>query len=323
MNSFMKKHGFGGDPNEQKKERGEITAEKDDEPLQDEVNVNVKETDEISDGEASTGQDDEKDSEKTAKKIAKWTEKINDEQLYDMRFEIFAVVSSDDVYGQPNEYAVTWVIDHIKKSDKHRLESPLAYLIKAFMLEKSSEIGDSAHKVSRAFHVLSALMSRVIGNSNQKKLLGSAARLPPSPIWVTCQMDWLEVVEYLYKCSYPGINDGRSMASLRSSFDKFSEPIVTAARDNDTEVITILSKQNYGGQEVATQAFMSVAGEGHCESMSLLLDLSLVSIDKEGHNALCSACAGGHLGAISLLLARVLPLGEALLCSTERFCTSI
>lgn len=68
---------------------------------------------------------------------------------------------------------------------------------------------------------------------------------------------------------------------------------------------------------------MSVAGEGHCESMSLLLDLSLVSIDKEGHNALCSACAGGHLGAISLLLARVLPLGEALLCSTERFCTSI
>ncbi|KAM0481785.1 hypothetical protein ACHAPX_003111 [Trichoderma viride] len=286
MNSIIEESRVDGDPNEQKKERGENTAEKDDEPLQDEVDDNAKETDEISDGEASTGQDDEKDIEKTAKKVAKWIDKIkDDDQLNGMSFEIFAVVSSDDVYGQPSEYAVTWVIDHIEKSDKHRLESPLADLIKAFMLEKSSEIGDSAHKVSRAFHVWSALMSRVIGNSNQKELLGSAAKLPPSPIWVTCQMNWLEVAEYLYKCSYPGINDGRSMASLKSSFevnpmwyailskkhhlvdyltkcnadanrifvvDKLSEPIVTAARGNDTELITILSKQNYGGQEAAT-----------------------------------------------------------------------
>ncbi|KAM0452042.1 hypothetical protein ACHAPV_009666 [Trichoderma viride] len=343
MNSIIEEGWVDVDPNEQKKEGGENTAEKDDEPLQDEVDDNVKETDQISDGEASTGQDDEKDSEKTAKKVAKWIEKMKDDQLNGMRFEIFAVVSSDDVYGQPSEYAVTWVIDHIEKSDKHRLESPLADLIKAFMLEKSSEIGDSAHKVSRAFHVWSALMSKVIENSNQKELLESAAQLPPSPIWVTCQMNWLEVVEYLYKCSYPGINDGRSMASLKSSFevnpmwyailskkhnlvdyltkcnadanrifvvDKLSEPIVTAARGNDTELITILSKQNYGGQEAATQAFMSAAGEGHCESMSLLLDLSLVSIDKEGHNALCSACAGGHLGAISLLLGKGAPTGR-------------
>lgn len=343
MNSIIIECRVDSDPNERNKERGENTAEKDDEPLQDEVDDNAKETDQISDGETSTGQDDEKDSEKTAKKVAKWIEKMEDDQLNGMSFEIFAVVSSDDVYGQPSEYAVTWVIDHIEKSGKHRLESPLADLIKAFMLEKSSEIGDSAYKVSRAFHVWSALMSRVIRNSNQKELLESAAQLPPSPIWVTCQMNWLEVVEYLYKCSYPGINDGRSMASLKSSFevnpmwyailskkhnlvdyltkcnadanrifvvDKFSEPIVTAAQGNDTELITILSKQNYGGQEAATQAFMSAAGEGHCESMSLLLDLSLVSIDKEGHNALCSACAGGHLGAISLLLDKGAPTGR-------------
>ncbi|UKZ49084.1 hypothetical protein TrVGV298_003323 [Trichoderma virens] len=292
-----------GDTNEQRRERGENTAKRDDEPLQDEVDDNTKETDQISDGEAPTGQDDEKDSEKTAKKVAKWIKKMKDDQLNVMSFEIFAVVSSDDVYGQPSEYAVTWVIDHIEKSGKHRLENPLADLMGAFMLEKSSEIGDSAYKVSRAFHVWSALMSRVIGNSGQKELLESAAQLPPSPIWVTCQMNWLEVAEYLYKCPYPGINDGRSMASLRSSFkcnadanrifvvDKFSEPIVTAAQGNDTELITILSKQNYGGQEAATQAFMSAA-------------------DKEGHNALCSACAGGHLGAISLLLDRGAPTGR-------------
>ncbi|KAL6792575.1 hypothetical protein GGI42DRAFT_364041 [Trichoderma sp. SZMC 28013] len=326
-----------------KKDRGENTAEEDDEPLQDEVDDNAKVTDHFSDGEASTGQNDEENSEETAKKVAKWIRKMKDNILNRMSFEIFAVVSSDDVYGQPSEYAVTWVIDHIEKSDKHRLESPLADLIKAFMLEKSSEIGSSAYKVSRSFHVWSALMSRVIKNSKQKKLLMSAAQLPPSPIWVTCQMNWLEVAEYLYKCSYPGINDGRSMSCLGSSFkvnpmwyailskkynlvgyltkcnadanrtfvvDTCSEPIVKAAQDNNTEWITILSKQNYGGQEAATQAFMSAADEGHCESMSLLLDLSLVPIDKVGHNALCSACAGGHLDAISLLLDKGAPTGR-------------
>ncbi|KAJ4860026.1 ankyrin repeats (3 copies) domain-containing protein [Trichoderma breve] len=344
MNSIKEECRVDGDLNEQKKETGENTAEKDDEPLQDEVGDNAKETSQISDGEASAGQDDEEDPERTAKKVARWIEKMKDDQLKCISFEIFAVVSSDDVYGQPSTYAVTWVIDHIDKSDKYRLESPLADLIKAFMLEKSSEIGDSAHKVSRSFHVWSALMSKVIKNSNnQKELLGSAAQLPSSPIWVTCQMDWLEVAEYLYEYSYPGINDGRSMASLKSSFEvnpmwyailskklnlidyltkcnadanrifavgTYSEPIVTAARRNDTELITILSKQNYGGQEAATEAFISAAGEGHCESMSLLLDLSLVTIDKVGHNALCSACAGGHLDAISLLLDKGAPTGR-------------
>ncbi|PTB48811.1 hypothetical protein M431DRAFT_127355 [Trichoderma harzianum CBS 226.95] len=343
MNSIKEECRVDGGPNEQKKERGENTAEKDDEPHQDEVDDNAKEADEISDEEASTGQDDQEDPEKTAKKVAKWIEKMKDDELKCLSFEIFAVVSSDDVYGQPSEYAVTWVIDHIEKSDKYRLESPLADLIKAFMLEKSSEMGDPAYKVSRSFHVWSALMSKVIENSNQKELLESAARLPSSPIWVTCQMDWLEVAEYLYECSYPGINDGRSMASLKSSFEvnpmwyailskklnlidyltkcnadanrifavgAYSEPIVTAARRNDTELITILSKQNYGGQEAAAEAFISAAGEGHCESISLLLDLSLVTIDKVGHNALCSACAGGHLDAISLLLDKGAPTGR-------------
>ncbi|OPB46030.1 1-alkyl-2-acetylglycerophosphocholine esterase [Trichoderma guizhouense] len=338
MNSIKEECRVGGDPNEQK-ERGENIAEKDDEPLQDEVGDNAKETDQTSDGEAPAGQEDEEDPEKTAKKVAKWMEKMKDDELKCMSFEIFAVVSSDDVYGQPSEYAVTWVIDHIEKSDKYRLESPLADLIKAFMLQKSSEIGDLTYKVSRSFHVWSALMSKVIKDSDQKELLELAAQLPPSPIWVTCQMNWLEVAEYLYKCSYPGINDGRSMSSIESSFkvnpmwyailskrhnlvdcltkcnadtnrifvDKFSEPIVTAAQDNDTELITILSNQNYGGQEVATQAFIRAAAEGHCESMSLLLDLSLVTIDKVGHNALCSACAGGHLDAVRLLLDKGAP----------------
>lgn len=340
MNSIVEEGQADGDPNEQKKKRGENTAEKVDEPHQDEVDNNAKETDQISDREASTGRDDEDDSEKTTQNVAKWIEIMEDDELKCMSFEIFAVVSSDDVYGQPSEYAVTWVIDHIEKSDKYRLENPLADLIKAFMLEKSSEIGDSAHKVSRSFHVWSALMSKVVENRNQKRLFESAARLPPSPIWVTCQMNWLEVVEYLYECSYPGINDGRSMPSIESSFevnpmwyailskkrklvdyltkcnadanrifvvDKFSEPIVTAARSNDTELITILSKQNYGGQEAATQAFISAAAEGHCESMNLLLDLSLATIDKVGHNALCSACAGGHLDAVRLLLDKGAP----------------
>ncbi|KKO96727.1 hypothetical protein THAR02_11168 [Trichoderma harzianum] len=347
MNSIKKESRVDGDPDEQKKERGENTAEKDDEPLQDEVDDNAEETAQISDEEASTDQDDEECLEKTDEEAVeifevatKWIEKMKDDQLKGMSHEIFAVVSSDDPYGQPSEYAVTWVIDHIEESDKHRLESPLADLIKSFMLEKSSEIGDSDDKVSRSFHVWSALMSKVIENSSQRELLESAAQLPPSPIWVACQMNWLEVVEYLYKCSYPGINDGRSMASLKTAFKvnpmwyailskkldlidylkkcnadanrifavgKYSEPIVTAASRNDTELITILSKRNYGGQEAAAEAFISAAGNGHRESMNLLLDLLLVPIDEVGNAALCSACHGGHLDAVRLLFDKGAP----------------
>lgn len=333
-------------------EDGGDARENGDASSQDKGTNEVEEPDERSedgDIEDPAGQETKKDADKTAKKIAKWSKNMEDDDLIGRSAEILAVVSSDDDYGQPSEYATTWVMYHIEKSFKHRLESPLANLIKAFVLEKSGDSGDLAYKVSRAFHVWSALMTKVVRDSEQSRELKWAARLPPSPIWVVCQMNWIEVAEYLYNCSYPGINDGRKMHTSERELDvnplwyailskkadlidcltkcnadanrvfivdTYDEPIVTAARKNDTELITILSKQNYGGQKAAEEAFVSAASGGCCESINLLLDLCLVSIEKAGHNALCSACAGGHLDAIKILLERGAPTrrGGHMLC---------
>lgn len=349
----IKRTSSGDDPDKQEKEGDEDdeddedAKEKSDTSSQDDRADEVKEPDEKSqegDTEDTTGHETE---DSTAKKVAKWSKHLEDDELTGMSAEILAVVSSDDVHGQPSEYAATWVTYHIDKSSKHRLESPLANLIKAFMLEKRGESGDSSYKVSRAFYVWSALVSKIVRESDQSRELKWAASLPPSPIWVVCQMNWTEVAEYLYKCSYPGINDSRKMttnvldvnplwyailskqsdlidcltkcnadANRVFQVDTYDEPIVMAARKNDTELINILSKQNYGGRKAAEEALISAAGAGHCESISLLLDLSLASMEKAGHNASCSACAGGYLDAVKLLLERGAPTrrGGHMLC---------
>ncbi|OTA07712.1 hypothetical protein A9Z42_0086230 [Trichoderma parareesei] len=297
----IKNSNASGVSDEQEKEAGEAgeagedgggARENGDASSQYEGTNEVEESDERSedgDVEDPAGQETKKDSDKTAKKIAKWSKNMEDDDLIGRSAEILAVASSDDDYGQPSEYATTWVMYHIEKSSKHRLESPLANLIKAFVLEKSGDSGDLAYKVSRAFHVWSALMTKVVRDSEQSRELKWAASLPPSPIWVVCQMNWIEVAEYLYNCSYPGINDGRKMHTSERELDvnplwyailskkadlidcltkcnadanrvfivdTYDEPIVTAARKNDTELITILSKQNYGGQKAAEEAFI-------------------------------------------------------------------
>ncbi|KAL6863996.1 hypothetical protein J3F83DRAFT_182220 [Trichoderma novae-zelandiae] len=341
-----------GDSNDQTKGSGEDTAKKDDDSPEGEGIENAKEPDQIEDLEGLTGQEVEEDSDNEAIKIATVREELKDE-AGGTPLVILEETSYGGVYGQPNAYAATWAIDHIDKSSKHRLESPLANLIKEFMLENSDELGGSTHKVSRAFQIWSARLSKSLRHTNQGQKFELAAGLPPSPIWVTCQMNWIEVAEYLYKCSYPGINGGRDMtiegieakyethvnplwygilskksdlidcltkwkadASRIFNADTYTEPIVRAATENDTELIILLSKQNYGGQKAAELALIRAASKGHCESMRLLLDLSPKPIHKAGHDAVCSACAGGHLDAIRILLEQGAPTrrGAQMLC---------
>ncbi|KAK5997911.1 hypothetical protein PT974_00277 [Cladobotryum mycophilum] len=105
--------------------------------------------------------ENEKTDPKTATKAMKWFTRMKGvSKLREMSYEIFAIVSSDHADHQPSGYAATWVVYHIEKSKQRRLESPLADLIKIFILERSSELGGSTYRVERSFRAWCVLMSK-------------------------------------------------------------------------------------------------------------------------------------------------------------------
>ena len=287
--------------------------------------------------------------------------------------ELFAVVSSDVEPDVPSLYATLYGVYHVDKAKDLRLDGPLSELIRILMLETSRTSDELIHKVGRGFRACSSIGVGVKATNpdrfNSSAEFDCVTRLPPSPIWVACEFDWLDIVEFLYKRPYPGIDAGRRVISLRFwdsvdnfrqtisqrasqwiglenpstqtavnplwyamlakkqdlltcllkykaatarvfSVEKSDEPLVLAAKKNDVELISILSKQNYGGQYVADTAFEEATWRGHCESMKLLMDLSLISLEQAGHNALCIACTAGEIDTVNFLLDNNAPTSQ-------------
>ena len=278
-------------------------------------------------------------------------------EMREGRDGLFAVLSSDIQPGVPSVYAACELVYHINEAGESRKTSPLADLLKSFMLEKADP-GNGLYKVARPFHAWCAILQLDGQWSIEREgHLDRASIAPASPIWLSCYFNWLELVEYLYTHPYPGINGGREMPylggwkqpNLWEQPSKFSptgyaimtknhelinllsyleadsswasiagtsfEPLVLAARWNDTELISLLAQRDYGGQKVAQRAFWAASKEGHCGPMKLLLDLGLITVDVVEASDLVTPCAEGHADVVSLLLERglVVENGDAML----------
>ncbi|KAI1754330.1 hypothetical protein F4782DRAFT_539160 [Xylaria castorea] len=132
------------------------------------------------------------------------------------------VISSDIGGGVPSNYVVTWMVYHVNAAGSLRLKPALGDLLKAFVLQPTEPILKAPsgritcrHTVAPSFYAwyhLSRLPYVNVGRYFYMQ--GELVLLPGSPIWLACELRWLELVEYLYRNPYDTIDKAQPMYHL-------------------------------------------------------------------------------------------------------------
>ncbi|RYC65501.1 hypothetical protein CHU98_g688 [Xylaria longipes] len=275
---------------------------------------------------------------------------------YDLKFallqedinvlEFIAVLSSNVKRHVPSDYVVTWMVHHVDAAGSLRLKPELSNLLKAFVLQHADPSPEAApgrtarpYTVAPGFRVWRRLTQLRYWKPRRYRIVLSDHG---SPIWLACELGWLELVEYLYQNPYDIIDMAvntisdplplmklnlfwyaiatrrMELASCIAAFTSnksqtfaeeggFLELLHTAVRRNDTELIKILAKLGPRDHETAISGFTEAAFLGHHEAIRMIVEPPLTSLEHavRAHvdpDCFAIACANGSVETVKSLI---------------------
>ncbi|KAI8953944.1 hypothetical protein F4801DRAFT_587878 [Xylaria longipes] len=275
---------------------------------------------------------------------------------YDLKFallqedinvlEFIAVLSSNVKRHVPSDYVVTWMVHHVDAAGSLRLKPELSNLLKAFVLQHADPSPEAApgrtarpYTVAPGFRVWRRLTQLRYWKPRRYRIVLSDHG---SPIWLACELGWLELVEYLYQNPYDIIDMAvntisdplplmklnpfwyaiatrrMELASCIAAFTSnksqtfaeeggFLELLHTAVRRNDTELIKLLAKLGPRDHETAISGFTEAAFLGHHEAIRMIVEPPLTSLEHavRAHvdpDCFAIACANGSVETVKSLI---------------------
>ncbi|GAB1320899.1 NACHT domain-containing protein [Madurella fahalii] len=220
-------------------------------------------------------------------------------------------------------YAANHWVYHVCESRDMRLTSPLADLIKTFLIAEAPG-ADAPYAVSEKFRMWCRIMQTRADLTYywaEEKRLRDTFADPPNPIWLACLRGWHEVVGFLYTTKYKEIDSPRKLESLDYADPSSNQkpevsPLWYALVSSNTALMeTILSHCADPLQQrctVITNTTLGLAAErGDEGSTKILLGTEHGGLDAEAE-AFSGAAGKGHLEIVEMLLAhnaKVLSVG--------------
>jgi ankyrin repeat protein len=199
-------------------------------------------------------------------------------------------------------------IEHVNKSGELRKVAPLGQQIMEFLLvNRVDKVSSSYWKWCRDCQLYIPDIVRT------NRCLSDATANAPNPVWLACILGWFEVVEALYRANYDGLESscvlnaslspweglvtpfwyailkgniplmecllrcGTDPTQLRPTISE--SPLMYATKCNNSAVLSVLLKYDYGGHDIALQAFDLAMGLRNYDVLNVLLD-NAVKIDE-------------------------------------------
>ncbi|KAI0481698.1 hypothetical protein F4859DRAFT_475673 [Xylaria cf. heliscus] len=221
--------------------------------------------------------------------------------------------------GVPSQYVVDWMVYHVDAAGSIRLRPALSDLLKAFILQPAEPTREArsgrttlSYMVAPSFHVWYHLAQKTSWKHREQYPI-TLRTDHASPIWLACEMQWFELVEYLYQNPYNTIDaaicvGGRldvefnpfwyAMRTRRTELANciaacttnksrtfsvnagFMASLEAAVEEADEEFVKELANLYLGDYEGATKVFIEVAFLGHHEAMRLIIEPPSTSTER-------------------------------------------
>ncbi|KAI0852291.1 putative ankyrin repeat-containing protein [Daldinia vernicosa] len=243
--------------------------------------------------------------------------------------------------SEPIIYTTHFWVFHARHSSNFRESEPLSRLIKEFLIDPHFLLITPTFvlwcEIMQSKGPDSGLLSDDKLSWENLKIISR----PFHPIWLACANGWFDVIQYLYDVhrldierliysnygdlvdnakawsnalGYAIINGNVAIVEFILSCTinpmkqllsrKKIEPLVLAAKADDTSMLSILLEKEHGGSEIEGRAAIMAVSNGHKSSLELLVhhNPQLIRELGVGRPALLEACKLDHIDIATFLI---------------------
>ncbi|KAI1658927.1 hypothetical protein F4813DRAFT_33676 [Daldinia decipiens] len=248
--------------------------------------------------------------------------------------------------SEPIIYTAHFWVSHARNSSNLRESEPLSRLIKEFLIDPHFLLITPAFVLWCEILQSKEPDSDILSAENRFWENANIVSRPFHPIWLACANNWFDVIQYLYDahrldigrpeyCNYGDLVDNATAWSnvlehairngnvsivesiLSCSINpmkqlisrKEIEPLVLAAKANDTNMLSLLLKKEHGGSEIEGRAAIIAASNGHKSNLELLVHHNAQLLRDPGivRPALLQACQLDHVDIATYLIENGVP----------------